>query len=296
MLGTYRQNDLAIIIQQDNQQKRVDVISMNDNARELLGYSETIIGKPLGAILPERIASLLQEYVDYEEDGHDVADVLGRVIDFNLLGVDGEAYPFFPKFIPAESRNGKVMFHLVLQPRAAGREGAVLRAAMQKRQPALEATPLPRQQLLSQIEAWQNVEEFERLPAAVGLLMVDQHEQIIEWHGAKALAQLIEHFAANVRQKLRAYDQAMVLDGNMMALTLLDVQPETARLVLNRLRWEAATLPVQLPGVGRLSVTLSAVFAPLDLTRPPEAQLQECERLLQDGHRQAPNQLWSAAA
>lgn len=295
MLGTYRSNDVAIVIQQNNAQKRVDIVSMNENARQMLGYGNSMDGKPLSAILPERIAGLLNEYVEYSETGNDAATVLARISDFNLLDITGSTRPFFPKLIPADGTDGMTAFHLLLQPRAMPREGVQLRTAMQGLLPVTPA-PLMRQQLIQQIEAWQQVENSERLPSAIGMLMIDQQSEILEWHGEKALRALLNHVVHNIRQKLRNYDHVLALEPHSLGLIMLDVEVDTVRLVLNRLRWETASLPVQLVNIGQISTTLTAAFAPLDMNSPPEAQLFECERLLTEGHRTAHNQLWAAAA
>ncbi len=296
MLGNYRANDIVLVIQQDNIARRIDLLSMNENASHMLGYGASMEGKPLSALLPERIAGLLNEYVEYSDQGNDVARVLGRVSDFHLLDHAGNALPFFPKLIPGEATEGKIAFHLLLQPRAAPREGVQLRAAMAEHMPDADNTPLPRQRLAQQIEAWQSVEEEARLPSALCMMMIDQHEQIMEWHGKKAVQGLLDHVAQAVRQKLRGYDYVLTMEPHSLGVVMLDVESDIARLVLNRLRWETASLPVSIPGVGQVSTTLSAAFAPLDMAHPPEAQLRECERLLAEGHRTAPNQLWASAA
>jgi hypothetical protein len=64
-LATYRRDDAVMLLCQDNLQKRVEIKALNNNAVQVLGYEkDTLIGKSFAAILPEREANLLAEYVE----------------------------------------------------------------------------------------------------------------------------------------------------------------------------------------------------------------------------------------
>ena len=263
MLATYRREDAVMLICQDNLQKRVEILALNENAQSMLGYAkDSLIGKPLSAILPERESTLLAEYVEYEDRGADAGSVLGKMRDFHLVDRAGEPKPFFPKIIPAESKDGRVCFHLLLHPRASHNAGQKQREMLQMALTGRDYANI-QAEWMGEIEAWQDTPDNIRVPSCIALLAVDQEAQIIEWYGEKAYQALWNMLATAFKQKLRGYDSVFALGGGRLGLMLLDTSPEVVRLVLNRLRWEISAHPAELPSVGQVSFTLSASYAPL---------------------------------
>jgi GGDEF domain-containing protein len=188
--------------------------------------------------------------------------------DFHLMDRSGTLKPFFPKIIPDMQEDGKICFQLLLQPRISHTAAKQLRAAMVAQLD--ESYPTPQAQWLAEIAAWQHVEDDVRVPATIGLLAIDQEQQIIEWHGEKALSALWQHIADEMRQKLREYDSVLQLGAGRLGVMLLDSSPEVARLVLNRLRWQLTANPTELPRVGQISYSFSASYMALEKGESPE--------------------------
>jgi GGDEF domain-containing protein len=297
MVATHRRDDAVLLIAQDNTARRVNIVAANAQAQTLLGYADTILeGKPLQMVLTERLADLIAEYVEFEPDGNDVATVLSRARDFQVMNHVGSAQSFMPKFIPVQSDGaGRLLFQMMLHPsEAAISVGAELRNAMNIVAQPTDTDVQPRQHMLQQIESWQDVASNARAASCLVLLVPDQMGEVLEWHGEKGAQHMLHEIMQRLRQTLRQYDTAMALP-RAVALVLLDAQPEATHMVLNRLRWELASLPLQLPSVGTLSITLSAAYAPLDAYHSGEAQLTALEQCVLDAHKEGKyNQIFAA--
>lgn len=66
--------------------KNVLILGLNQVARDLLKYEEkNLLNKPLINILSTRAADNVKNYLEYTENGHDLLDILPKVIDFSLI-------------------------------------------------------------------------------------------------------------------------------------------------------------------------------------------------------------------
>src|SRR5690242_5310698 len=103
MLG-YRSNDAVITICQNNAAKSIEITEINKPAEDLLGYTNTeLLKKPLHHILPPRIGTLLEEYVEFKGDASDVGEVLAKVQSFSIVGRDDKETGYRLKVVRAES-------------------------------------------------------------------------------------------------------------------------------------------------------------------------------------------------
>ena len=115
MLG-YRVNDAVLTICQNNVAKSIEIVGLNEQAATLTGYAKSELnGRALGSIIPMRLATLLIEYVEYEEDANDAGMVLSKTQSFSLLTKEKKEKNFRLKVVRGESTKDKVTFRLVLQ-------------------------------------------------------------------------------------------------------------------------------------------------------------------------------------
>src|SRR5689334_16453004 len=111
---SHRSNDAVITICQDNTRRVVEIRELNGPAEEALGYQKaTVAGKPLTGILPERIQKLLEEYVEFEDDGNDVGNVLSKVKSFCIVNTKGREVAFRLKVLRSESLDKNAYFRLI---------------------------------------------------------------------------------------------------------------------------------------------------------------------------------------
>lgn len=270
MLNGYRKGDAVVLICQNNALKRIEIGQLNDVAAEVLGFeAEGVKGKPISMMLPEREAKILQENVEYGEEGFDVGSVLSKIPNFEVRDKFGESHACKLQAVPAQEVDGNLWFHLLLKNLGQGKKEEqlprdVLAAQFKEKEALDEHTQLPSLESLTanmqQLEAFQQSQPLE---ACLAMVEIANMEHVLEWHGQKAALALHQTIARTCRQKMRGYDVVGTVSENVVGLLMLDVKPETARVVLNRLRWELMANPIELPKYGMMRLELRMAFVEL---------------------------------
>ena len=113
-LDSYRKSDAIFIVCQNNSKKTVEIAAANEEARKISGYSnEELVGKPIACILPERIANIIDEFIEYD-DNNDLLAVLSKVSEFAIRTKSGKDLEIKLRIIPGEAIDNNPWFHLVL--------------------------------------------------------------------------------------------------------------------------------------------------------------------------------------
>ncbi len=282
MFPAYRAADAVITVCQDNDQRVVHIQGMNTIAEEALGYSFAALqGLPFTTLLPERIRQLLEEYVEFENDGNDVGAVLSKVQRFCVLHRDGKEIAYRLKVLRGEPVGGRDCFHLVLQSQADSRRNEAFRAVMRenfKGHEVLEPrTQLPdRPSIVKDIEFMRHYVNKHMLTASIAIVTFDQYTPIYEQHDNEAASAALLHIATVARQNLRGDDVAGCIGERTLALLLMDTTPDSARMVLNRLRWLIAATPHNIKSEA-IPMTASIAFSMLtpDTERDILSRLEE---------------------
>src|SRR5579883_1997805 len=133
MFQSHRSNDAVITICQDNDRKSIEIRGLNKPAEDVLGYpAGEVSGQPLIRFLPARIQTLLSEYVEYENDGNDVGNVLSKVQSFCILNQQGREVAFRLKVLRSEALDKNACFRLILQDRIGVRKEEAFRAILRE--------------------------------------------------------------------------------------------------------------------------------------------------------------------
>ncbi|QOD37897.1 hypothetical protein [Candidatus Wolbachia massiliensis] len=86
-----RKDDAVISVCQDNKRKTLSILGLNQAARDLLKHEErNLLHKPLISILNTKAADNVKNYLEYTENGHDLLDILPKVIGFSIIDAKGE--------------------------------------------------------------------------------------------------------------------------------------------------------------------------------------------------------------
>lgn len=296
MLG-YRTNDAVITICQNNGAKSIEITDINKAAEELLGYSNAEIArKPLWKILPPRIASLLEEYVEFSSDGGDVGQVLGKVQSFSIVGKDEKETGYRLKVVRAESTGSMIVFKLVLQDRLGLRKNEALRKAIQENFKGHEVldpdTGLPdRNSLGKDIELVGYYNSKGDMRTCFAVLQLDHYDDLFSQYGKPTCLGMIKHIAAICRQNLRPDDVVGVVSYKRLGVLLLDTTPETARMVANRLRWQIASNPFALPKKATIGLSVSISFSRISGRISDKKLIDDCNAVLDSLSASAANAL-----
>ncbi len=112
-----RKDDAVVSVCQDNKKKNVLILGLNQTARNLLKYEEgNLLNKPLINILSARAADDMKNYLEYIENGHDLLDVLPKVIGSSLTDAKGEEIKTKVKvFRTTQFASNKINYELLIR-------------------------------------------------------------------------------------------------------------------------------------------------------------------------------------
>ncbi|MFO0389265.1 MAG: diguanylate cyclase [Alphaproteobacteria bacterium] len=267
MLLGYRSDDAVVTICQNNAKKSIEITDVNKIAESMLGYSHgDLTGKNLGSILPPRIAEMMGEYVEYAADANDVGEVLSKVQSFAVIDKNGKETGYRLKVVRAESSGNTINFKLVLQDRMGLRKNEALRQAIQENFKGHEVldpiTHLPDKYSLGKdIELMGYYNSKSDLRTCFAVLQIDHFDDYFSQYGNNICISIVKHMAMICRQNLRPDDVVGSVAAKRLGVLLLDTTPESARMVFNRLRWQIAANPFDLPNKTTLGLSVSITFA-----------------------------------
>jgi diguanylate cyclase (GGDEF)-like protein len=98
------------------------------------------------------------------------------------------------------------------------------------------------------------------MAASFAILRLDRHDRSVARYGAEACQILLKHVANCCRSTFRTEDMIGVLSDHTLGLVLFDISRESARLVLNRLRWNIRNHRLTFGGKDDFSITVSIAF------------------------------------
>lgn len=300
MLG-YRSSDAVLTICQNNPAKSIEIVHISDTASALTGLKEDeVVGKQLADIIPSRIAGLLSEYVEFEADGNDVGMVLSKVQSFALIGKDGKEHAYRLKVVLAPSDAQKMEFRLVLQSVAGQRrdDSAVMAVAESfKGHEVLDKTlGLPdKRSLEKSVEIAEHHNNSSTMRSSLLVIQLDYFDDLMHQYDEKVVQQFLKHVATISQNSLRAYDYVAAVDARRIAILLLDITPDSTRVVANRLRWQVAANAFVLPDGTTLSLGVSLAFAKVGGRASDKTLLARCEAVLDDMGDAATNMMKEVA-
>jgi len=286
MLG-HRSNDAVVIICQNNSAKSIEITGVNKAAEELMGYSDKeLSGKPLFQILPPRIATMLSEYVEFETDANDVGQVLSKVQSFSTIGKDGKENGYRLKVVRTEASKEKITFELVLQDKTGLRKNAALRQAIQENFRGHEVldpnTGLPdRYSLSKDIELMGYYSNKSDLRSCFAVMQLDHYDELLSQYGTTVCHGIVKHIAMLSRQSLRPDDVVGMVNYKRVGVLLIDTSIESARMAVNRLRWQIAANPFSLPDKTNIGLSVSISFSRIGGRLSDKSVLDNCDEALE---------------
>jgi len=279
----YRNNDAVVTICQNNQAKSIEIHHLNKAAEELIGYSRnTVVGTQLASILPPRISEMLAEYVEFEPDANDVGEVLSKVQSFSIVSPEGKEAGYRLKVVRTQSSGERHLFELVLQDKNGIRKSESLRGAIQESFKGHEVLDpgigLPdRYSLGKDIELLGPYNNKGDLRSYFAVMQIDHADELFAQYGRETFNDITSHIAHVCRQNLRPDDVVGFVGRRRVGVILLDAQPDSTRIVFNRLRWQIAASPFLLPDKGSVGLSVSVSFCRVGGQNMHKNLIDECE-------------------
>lgn len=288
MLNTYRRHDAVLVVCQNNAAQKIEVAAINEQAQKITGYGpEEVVGRSLLDLVDTQLCELLTERVNYAKEHDDVADALSRVRNLSLRTRQGEMQDFRLRVVRSEVMDRHPTFHLVLEDERMASEAdsfkQVLKENFKGHEVLEERTGLPnRLSLMKDLELFQFFAQKRETTACFAVLQLDNAAQLSAMMGAQVPYQVLKHLGQLCGQRLRSEDTVGLLSGEALGLILMQITPESARVVLNRLRWSAASMPVILETGKRVDPEISIAFHMIG-DSGPEKIMVSCEERVKTG-------------
>lgn len=277
-----RKGDGVVVLLQNNEEKRLTIHGTNAIVANLLGYAEgELAGRDLVSILSQRLATMLDEDLEYADDAPDVGELLGRQREFKLRHRLGHEIAAPVTISRMMAQGHQACFQLVLpnerESRAQQNLKDFLVLNLEGRREMDDITGLPnRNTAETHLGLLKNYIAGNGMEAAFAVIRLDRHEKSLARYGAPACVELLKHTANICRSTFRTEDVICGLTDHTIGLILLDISRESARMVLNRLRWNIRNHRIVFGGKSDFSVTVSISFDMLDEHRG-DTLLERCE-------------------
>lgn len=291
-MTTQRSLDSIFVLRQDNASQSIAIIEANNNALELLDTSQEAIEKTsFFAILGKKSYEYFTETIEYETDGIDIYAACQKIRDIRFKTTGGSEITSEFHIAPIESRDGKDWFRLVLMHENVQRKREHFSRFLQEHLASIaqmdSETGLPSGSSAAEyIEMFKRMLDSNAMQGICALIRVDRHQKTLARYGKSGLVTLLKHVANCCKSTFRSDDMVCQIDDHTLALFLVDIDIDAARVVLNRLRWNIRNHTIAFGGKENFSVTVSVAFSALSstpslaLTRPHQAlsALSEDER------------------
>ncbi len=282
ILDSYRKSDAVLIVCQNNALRTIEIAAINDEAARVTGFSNAeLVGRSFETILPERITSTLTEFIEFDDDAHDLQAVLLKIRSFSIKGHSGKEVPYRLRVIRGEEIDKNPWFHIVLvdetQQQEVNQHRETLRENFKSNEKLNEQTDLPnRYSILKNIELVIGAVQKEQVKASFAVIDMNGYEALRSDYGQDVCNEIHRHIGQICRQKLRPEDVIASLSERCVGLLLVDAPQEEARMVLNRLRWMIGVSPIQVSGKD-VTTQVNIGFAEIDGKITAGEVLEKCE-------------------
>jgi diguanylate cyclase (GGDEF)-like protein/PAS domain S-box-containing protein len=284
MYEQFRKNEGMILLCQNNEDQTLLIYGINPRAHEITGFDpEEIRGRSLMEIVPKPIRETIRDYVEFSQNGTDIAAVLRKMREFQLLNAEGDAVPLEIKVAQAEARDAHFWYRLILKDQDYEQNlkqfHQAVAAAYKGHEVLDEDTGLPdRLSFVDDMDVVRRYAGESGVSCCIALFRVDRYDEFLRYYGKAAAILALGQTGETLRRNLRADDKIARVEADTLGVILLDISRESARVVLNRLRWAAASEPIRIPDmISTPKVTVSVAFSMLRPEHPASA-LEACER------------------
>ena len=281
-----RKGDIVITICQNNEQKSITVESIKDSTGaldKLLGYTQKeIIGTSIKDILSPRIRENIDDYLEFEEQGNDLASVLAKSRDFSMIAKSGEKVNLSMRIQHDVAPDQHEWFVMVVQASSpVGEEVTKMLLALKEREEVDEWTGLAnRHSFLEQAEVSQYYVEKEQTAASFAALIIDEFDDIVSSYGEGTSKALLKELIVRCEHTFRQEDILGSLGEGRIGIVLFGAGEDNASIPLNRLRKNLKDDPLVIPGDNNTSVTVSITYKEITQKENIEYIAKHCERSL----------------
>lgn len=292
--------EFYMIVTQDNDRKIITIDEVNSGFADLLSRkTEDLVAGNLRDILAASSAEVLDD-IEFASDAPDFFDVFSkqRLVKWQLSGGEETSFPLHIMRIEAMSSHVRFKISVPDERSARAKEqlSSFLKANFESRFVADRATGLAnRETCIGFFDSLIHFVHAHDISVAFATIRIDRFPKSVSLYGEQACNQLIGHVARGCRRALAPEDVVARLNDEQLALFMFNVSRESARVILNRLRWLIRSHRIVFGGKSEFSVTVSFAFNMLG-DDVPTSVMEDCEKALKDLPQDDRNRLIELAA
>lgn len=263
-----RKNEGMLLVCQDNEAASITIQGMNGVMEQILGWRENELqGEELIRILSPKHAEMVKDYVEFEEDANDLLAVLVKVPELAFMKKNKNEVRVGCKVARAEAKNRHHWFRLIANDPAVTEEAAAFKQSVVDNYKGHEVldpeSGLPNGPSVEKdLEVAHYYSESKNLRACYAYLRIDDFQSLQKQYGRKTAVDALEHVSRVLKRNLRVEDMIGRVDDNALGVILMDITLDSARVVLNRLRWNISSDAFALPdGAPKKQLTVSVCLA-----------------------------------
>lgn len=295
-----RKDDIALILRQNNEVQTITIIDVDEGVAAMCGTTrEALLDTPFFDILGAKSLDYLSDAVEYEAEGADLAEACQKIRELRFRAGQGDEIvrPFRLESI--DSPDGHGWYRLIL----AGEERQALRdmlgQSLQEHfvgQAAVTSDTglLSGESAEAYLQMLRSVMPTRDMDACCALLRIDRFDKSLARYGRNGSLQLLGHVANCCKATFRAEDIVCQINDHTLAMFLVDISHDAARVVLNRLRWNIRNHRIAFGGKEDFSVTVSVAFG--SVLTPGESILERCKKKVESMNVDDRNLLLEIAA
>ena len=280
-----RKDDIALILRQNNEIGTITIIDVDENFAALCETNrEALLNTPFLDILGAKTVEYLTDAIEYGADGVDLSEACQKLRELRVKNSSGADIIRAFRVERIDSPDGYEWFRLIL----AGDDQRVIRDMLNQSLQehfAGQASTSPETGLLTgeAAEAYlgmlKNVLPSRDMDGCCALLRIDRFDKSLARYGKAGSLQLLNHVANCCKSTFRSEDIVCQINNHTLAMFLVDINHDAARVVLNRLRWNIRNHRIAFGGKEDFSVTVSISFG--SVLTPGESILERCKRTVE---------------
>lgn len=294
-----RKSDAIISVCQNNDEKSIWITQLNETATAILGYTaDEVVGEELREFVADNVKESIRDFLEFEEGGADLADVMRKVRNFSLRTKDGQFVPLEMKIYYGDTAGKHQVFELVLRDltvQNSMRAGRHTGLALKGYEVTDPVSGMPdRSSFLKDMEMVRFYIEKDYIYASLALISIDDYESVLASHGQEAANLLVKEIATRCTSALRQEDSVGSLAPNQLGTLLVGADGNAAGIALNRLRWSIRSLPIEIAPGRLITPSVSIAFTEISLDKPEDLLMQQCETVVMDAVQRGGNQILPA--
>jgi diguanylate cyclase (GGDEF)-like protein len=119
------------------------------------------------------------------------------------------------------------------------------------------------------------------LRSCFAILQLDHYDELLSQYGRTICHAIVKHIATICKQSLRPDDVLGLVNYKRVGVLLIDTTIESARMAVNRLRWQIAANPFLLPDRTSVGLSVSISFSRIGGRISDKSVLDYCENALE---------------